>query len=134
MNDFFCNRCSLQFDKKYDFDLHLFSVHGEKIEVKKETICEEKVQEPKISEKEFSNQKVEKHLKCDVCNSVFKTKPNLKRHIQSVHEGLKFRCSFCSKTSTEKFRLRKHILALHRNNPDAKIIEIKSTIINSESE
>ena len=36
MSDFFCNKCSLQFDKKYVFDLHLFLVHGEKIEVKKE--------------------------------------------------------------------------------------------------
>ena len=52
-------------------------------------ICEDKVQEPKIREKEFSNKKVEIHLKCDVCNSVFKTKPNLKRHIESVHKGNK---------------------------------------------
>ena len=67
MNDLFCNRCALQFGKKYVFDLHLSLVHGEKIEVKKETltISEEKVQEPKISEKEFSNHKVEKHPKCD---------------------------------------------------------------------
>ena len=36
MSDFFCNKCSLQFDKKYVFDLLLFLVHGEKIEVKKE--------------------------------------------------------------------------------------------------
>jgi UDP-2,3-diacylglucosamine pyrophosphatase LpxH len=76
MSDWFCNRCSLQFDKKYVFDLHLLLVHGDKMEVKKETftICEEKVLEPKICEKELSNQKVEKHPKCDRCNSVFKTK------------------------------------------------------------
>ena len=41
--DWFCNRCSLQFNKKYVFDLHLSLVHGERIEVKKETpICEDK--------------------------------------------------------------------------------------------
>ena len=28
--DMFCNRCVLQFDKKYVFDLHLKLVHGEK--------------------------------------------------------------------------------------------------------
>ena len=98
-SDWFCNRCSLQFDKQYVFDLHLSLVHGEKIEVKKETstmICEDKVQEPKIREKEFSIKKVEIHLKCGVCNSVFELITNLKRHIQSVHESKKpFKCSIC---------------------------------------
>ena len=32
--DMFCKKCSLQFDKKYVFDLHLKLVHGEKIEAK----------------------------------------------------------------------------------------------------
>jgi hypothetical protein len=51
----------LQFDKKYVFDLHLLLVHGEKIEVKKETlICEEKLQEPQMNEKEFPKSLVEK--------------------------------------------------------------------------
>ena len=29
--DMFCNKCTLQFDKKYVFDLHLFLVHGGKM-------------------------------------------------------------------------------------------------------
>ena len=52
--DFFCERCSLQFGKKYVFDLHLSLVHGEKIEVKVESpICEENLQESQISETKF---------------------------------------------------------------------------------
>ena len=40
--DFFCDKCSLQFDKMYVFDLHLSLVHGEEIKVKSELqICEE---------------------------------------------------------------------------------------------
>ena len=55
--DFYCKRCSLQFGKKYVFDLHLSLVHGEKIEVKSEPlIFEENLQGIQISEKEFSNQ------------------------------------------------------------------------------
>ena len=34
MKDLFCEKCTLQFGKKYVFDLHLSLVHGEKIEVK----------------------------------------------------------------------------------------------------
>ena len=57
LRDFFCNKCSLQFDKKYVFDLHLSLVHGEKIEVKSEPlIVEENLNGFQISEKEFSNQ------------------------------------------------------------------------------
>ena len=60
--DFFCERCSLQFDKAYVFDLHLSLVHGEKkIEVKVESpISEENLQESQISETEFSYQTVKK--------------------------------------------------------------------------
>ena len=57
--DFFCERCSLQFSKKYVFDLHLSLVHGEKIEVKVESpICEENLQESQISETKFSYQPI----------------------------------------------------------------------------
>ena len=60
--DFFCERCSLQFGKKYVFDLHLSLVHGEKkIEVKVESpLCDENLQESQISETEFSYQTVQK--------------------------------------------------------------------------
>ena len=51
----FCTKCSLQFDKKYVYDLHLSLVHGEKIEVKSEPkICEENFQEPQTNEQYFS--------------------------------------------------------------------------------
>ena len=32
--DWFCEKCNLQFGKKYVFDLHLSLVHGQKIKVK----------------------------------------------------------------------------------------------------
>jgi hypothetical protein len=39
--DLFCELCSLQFDKKYVFDVHLSIVHKQKIKVKTEPeICE----------------------------------------------------------------------------------------------
>ena len=67
LKDFFCNRCSLQFGKKYVFDLHLSLVHGEKIEVKQETvICEENIQESQMSDKELSNHKGKKPFECKI--------------------------------------------------------------------
>ena len=53
----FCEKCSIQFGKKYVFDLHLSLVHGEKIEIKSEPLgFVENLQGIQISEKEFSNQ------------------------------------------------------------------------------
>ena len=34
--DWFCDKCTLQFDKKYVFDLHLSLVHGVEMKVKSE--------------------------------------------------------------------------------------------------
>ena len=36
MRDLYCFECSLQFDKKYVFDIHLSFVHGEELEIKQE--------------------------------------------------------------------------------------------------
>ena len=36
MRDLYCFECSLQFDKKYVFDVHLSLVHGEELEIKQE--------------------------------------------------------------------------------------------------
>ena len=32
----YCFECSIQFDKKYVFDVHLSVVHGEKLDIKEE--------------------------------------------------------------------------------------------------
>ena len=46
LRDWYCEKCSLQFDKKYVYDLHLTLVHGEENKVKTEpTTSEEKFEE-----------------------------------------------------------------------------------------
>ena len=89
--DLFCNECTLQFDKKYVFDLHMSLVHGEKMaEVKIEPqISKENFQERQAGEPVFQDHVVEIDIKCDICSSLFKTKNRMKRHIASVHEGKK---------------------------------------------
>ena len=54
--DSFCDKCTLQFNNKHIFGLHLSLVHGEKIEVKKEPkICEENLQEHQENEKDLQS-------------------------------------------------------------------------------
>ena len=106
--DIFCERCSLQFGKKYVFDLHLSLVHGEKkIEVKVESpLCEEYLRESQISETEFSYQafkKKEKLFKCNVCYASFALVRDLKGHTVSVHEAKKpFQCNICDYSCSQK--------------------------------
>ena len=113
--DWFCNKCTLQFDKKYVFDLHLSLVHGEKIKLKSEPQdSKENHQEFQRSENNCSDLEVVTSLKCDVCDSFFKTKKNLKEHISPVHEGKKpFKCEICETCFTEKRTLKNHIASVH---------------------
>ena len=113
--DFFCERCSLQFGKKYVFDLHLSLVHGEKmIEVKVESpICEGNLQESEISETQYSYQPVhekEKPFKCNECCDSFAQKGDLKRHVALIHEGKKhFKCEANDASFSGNNGLTRHI-------------------------
>ena len=111
----FCKRCNLQFGKKYVFDLHLSLVHGEKMEIENEqSKYREDFQETQISGKIISDHVLDTSLKCDKCSSVFKTKGNLKRHIESVHEGKKpFKCNICDSSFSRNTHLNAHIASVH---------------------
>ena len=112
----FCNKCTLQFDKKYVFDLHLLLVHGEKMaEVKIEPlISKENFQECQASEPVFPDHVVETDLKCNICSSLFKTKQGLKSHIASVHDGKKsFKCNVCDASFARRDKLNRHVASVH---------------------
>ena len=92
LRDWYCEKCSLQFDKKYVYDLHLTLVHGQGIKVKTEPTSEEHFEEIQQNEKALSDHitpVADKALQCNVCNSFFKSRSNLKRHMDSVHAGKK---------------------------------------------
>ena len=103
--DMFCNKCTLQFDKKYVFDLHLLLVHGEKMaEVKIEPgISEDNFQELQASEPVFPDHVVDIGLKCKTCDASFEEKGDLIGHVSSVHEGKKpFKYNTCDASFTKK--------------------------------
>ena len=76
VTDWYCSRCSLQFDKKVIFDMHLSIVHKEIVEIKEESITFK--DEPHLD--------IEKVLlMCDICDSKFETQITLNKHIDSQH-------------------------------------------------
>ena len=54
-----------------------------------------------ISDSFESERNIGGMLVCDKCESQFTTKGNLKKHIQSKHEGVKYACNYCDYQATE---------------------------------
>ena len=97
--DSYCVKCSLQFDKRIIFDMHMSIVHKEMIEIKEEPI--------KI-EKESEETTIAQSLSCEICNKIFSTMGNLKTHVSSVHERKnRFECEICDKVFLHKGALNK---------------------------
>ena len=111
--DMYCTKCSLQFDKKIIFDMHLSIVHKEIIDIKKEPTCST-LMENSDETRSTSVQEKKKPFKCDMCDYSFSEKGSLKRHIASVHEGKKpFKCDVCSYSASERANLKRHIESVH---------------------
>ena len=134
MRDLYCYECSLQFDTKNVFDVHLSVVHSKKIDTKQESESQPSVvpetKDVKIShpdeETTWKNESQggevsiktalihEKQFKCDVCFKKFANKGYLKNHVASVHEGKKtFKCEFCNHTFSQKINLKSHVASIH---------------------
>ena len=60
---------------------------------------------------------------CNLCNKLFSNQSNLRKHIKSVHEKIKFKCEICTKNFT-----RKDNLLSHKRNIHSKNIEFKCTV------
>ena len=125
MRDLYCYECSLQFDTKHVFDVHLSVVHDKKLEIKQEydsqplvvpepkeleiiqpdeeNCNENALKRRKVSIKKTKSVHEKKQFKCDICTVEFGAKGNLNRHFGTVHEGKKqFKCDICNAKFTSK--------------------------------
>ena len=76
----YCVRCSLQFDKKTIFDMHLSIVHKEKVKVKGE---------PKSFESEPNLGSETEVYRCEPCDSSFETKIIFDQHNRNLLSSLR---------------------------------------------
>ena len=131
-NNFFEECCSLQFDEKSIFDIHLSIVHGKNIvqsdhqaklvEIKVENeklMPQSKNTKPNMNHKKQVDpfqikHKESKSHKCSVCDYSCTQKQDLKRHIDAIHENKKpHKCSICDQSFSLKDSLNKHIEFVH---------------------
>ena len=136
--DLFCKMCSLQFDKKYVYDVHLSLVHKkfksstgriqsrfdetvdekENMDLGEQDAFESTIQNPStngsLREHIKATKKGKKLYKCLICDYNFTKKSNLKTHIDAIHEGKKpHKCSICDYSCTRKASFKIHIDAIH---------------------
>ena len=122
----YCEKCSLQFDKKIVYDIHLSFVHKINIEVKSEDKTIEIKEEDLVLQCETtkSKQNIENSIpkgnkshKCTICDYKTSRKGHLNQHIKSVHEGNKpHKCSICDSSFSQKGHLKRHIQSVHGGN------------------
>ena len=62
----------------------------------------------------FQDQSDDEYIKCDVCETEFKTHLGLKIHIEAKHKGVRFSCEECEFQTSYKTSLKLHIDAKHK--------------------
>ena len=67
-----------------------------------------------LNSKYQEDSKIEKPHKCSVCSTKFQTSAHLKRHVETVHEGLRpHKCTTCNKGFAELCNLKTHVATVH---------------------
>ena len=86
VKNFLCNICSRIFKKNHQLTLH----------------------------QKYYHQVSPRHYNCDSCEKSFTQAVNLKKHIQTIHEGQRnYKCDSCEKTFTQLGNLKTHIKRIH---------------------
>ena len=109
---------------RFEFEediIDAFEHEGDNEKFQKEAIKEnlENVSEQDPLRDVLRNEKYDRNKSkvCKICNATYTRPVNLKRHIESVHEGKKpFKCSECDSSFTQSGHLKKHIETVHEKN------------------
>ena len=142
LRNYMC-KCGASFPQRGDLKEHILTIHdGDKtFHVKKERPDlklfpgGEDGELPSTSGLEGGNGNtiVKEGNKCDSCGKIFSRKEHLKRHVKTVHEGIKIRaspgvkkeqqdhiCHHCGKNFARPESLKTHIYTIHEGHRDFK--------------
>ena len=55
-----------------------------------------------------------KAFRCDDCDSEYKSRDGLNRHIKAIHEGIRYKCHNCNFLATNRAKLNHHIRSVQK--------------------
>ena len=138
IDKFECPICKTVYASKKNLKRHILSVHG--VRPYQCTKCQtkflsqrylnqhmrkiHKIENMKNSRKTHSNNSNEtedlstiekRYIGCPFCKKNYADKASLKRHVLSVHEGVKHQCTKCDLKFGLKWSLNRHIKEVHQN-------------------
>ena len=126
--DQYCTQCSLKFDNKCIYDLHIRLVHVKLKEkntneqqTNKSFHCEDKPKaKPNYAKQSASRQTKDeqyqrkKRLKCESYEYSCKENVDMDKHVASVHKVKKhIRCEICGYGFSQERDLNRHVLSVH---------------------
>ena len=124
---FSCSYCGISYSDNYRLKKHIFESHesnpvmsnNKKIE---STLANGRsaVIAANTKYQSASVHEVKKPFQCKICDKSYGVSYSLKKHIGSVHEGIKFPCTFCNNIYRGKSELTRHIKKVHESTSASK--------------
>ena len=63
--------------------------------------------------------------KCKLCDKEFACSSGRLKHVKSVHEGVRYKCSLCNYQATTKRSLKQHQISVHFKQIGANLLKVK---------
>ena len=103
-----CQQCDKDYSRKMDLNIHIKTIH-EKIKPERIpcTLCTHIGAKNNMKRHMASVHQGVRH-KCDTCDKEFTQKKTLEYHVENVHQGVKHKCDICNSQYTHKATLREH--------------------------
>ena len=100
------------YDDKYSIFKDIFSNAATKLEQSEGIDFKLDTKDEMKIERKFITNKANQPF-CTICGKKYASKQVLKKHIETMHNGVRYRCNECSYLSSDKANLRRHVLTLH---------------------
>ena len=118
--EFYCTKCSLQFDNNFVFNLHLSLLHkikNDSSDINNESNKQIEICKPRLVSKSCKNDKPIKNRKTQTTQSnsnKFTSKPTLHENVATTPEGKKqFKCEICYYSCYQKSPMNRHVASVH---------------------
>ena len=106
-----CPHCRIEFSEPSELNKHIVINHCDKKELHKCDQCGKDFRVYKHLSIHIKRTHSE-HKPCNVCGNLFSS-DYLKKHVQSAHEGTKFKCKLCTSEFSYGSTLSRHMVQVH---------------------